>query len=174
VVVDASVALAWCFPDEASDYADGVLVALKGQTVTVPAVWGLEIANALLVGERQKRLRRPEIQRFTALLEGLSILQDRQSVGESVSKVLPLAREYDLSAYGAVYLELAVRHSAPLATLDAALQKAARRAGVQIVSQKAPGPAAAGRCFPTRDRGDTPANQEAAEAASWGAPEFPS
>jgi hypothetical protein len=30
-VVHASVALAWCSPDEASEYADGVLVALKGR-----------------------------------------------------------------------------------------------------------------------------------------------
>jgi hypothetical protein len=28
VVVDASTALAWCFPDETSEYADRVLVAL--------------------------------------------------------------------------------------------------------------------------------------------------
>jgi hypothetical protein len=33
VVIDASVALAWCFPDEASNYADGVLVALEGQAM---------------------------------------------------------------------------------------------------------------------------------------------
>ena len=43
VVVDASVALAWCFPDEASEYAEGVLVALKGQAIVVPAVWALEL-----------------------------------------------------------------------------------------------------------------------------------
>ena len=48
MVVDASVALAWCFPDEASNYADGVLVALEGRAILVPAVWGLEIANAVL------------------------------------------------------------------------------------------------------------------------------
>jgi hypothetical protein len=30
VVIDASTALAWCFPDETGDYADGVLVALEG------------------------------------------------------------------------------------------------------------------------------------------------
>jgi hypothetical protein len=34
VVIDASVALAWCFPDEASDYADGVLVALPSWPVS--------------------------------------------------------------------------------------------------------------------------------------------
>ncbi len=67
-VVDASVALAWCFPDEASDYADGVLVALEGRQILVPAVWGLEIANAILVGERQKRLGQIEIQRLLRCL----------------------------------------------------------------------------------------------------------
>jgi predicted nucleic acid-binding protein len=132
VVVDASVALTWCFPDEASKYADAVLVALKGQAVVVPAGWGLEIANALLAGERRKRLKQPEILRFLALLEGLPILRDGQAVSESVSNVLPLARDYDLSAYAAAYLELSIRHGVPLATLDAKLRKAAQRAGVRI------------------------------------------
>jgi len=130
--VDASVALAWCFPEEASEYADRVLVALKGQAIVVPAVWGLEIANAMLAGERRKRLRQPEILRFLALLEGLSIVQDGQAVSENVSNVLPLARHYDLSAYDAAYLELSICHGVPLATLDTKLQKAARRAGVKI------------------------------------------
>ncbi len=136
VVVDASVALAWCFPDEASDYADGVLVALKGQAIVVPAVWGLEIANAMLAGERRKRLKQPEILRFLALLEGLSIIQDDQAVSDSVSNLLPLARDYDLSAYDAAYLELSIRHGISLATLDAKLQKAAQRAGVKTFAAK--------------------------------------
>ena len=132
VVVDASTALAWCFPDESSEDADAVLVALEGKIMLVPSVWALEIANALLVGERAKRLRQPEIQRFTALLEGLSLVQDSQTIGENIANVLPLAREYGLSAYDAAYLELSIRHEAPLATLDKKLQKAARNAGVTI------------------------------------------
>lgn len=132
VVVDASVALAWCFPDEASNYADGVLVALEGHAILVPAVWGLEIANAVLTGERRKRLRQPEIRRFTTLLDSLSLVQDVQSVSEHVSNVLPLAREYNLSAYDAAYLELSIRHGTPLATLDGKLQKAAQKAGIEI------------------------------------------
>jgi len=130
VVVDASVALAWCFPDEANDYADKVLVALEGHAILVPAVWGLEIANAVLSGERSKRLRQPEIRRFTTLLDSLSLVQDVQSVGEHVGNVLPLAREYNLSAYDAAYLELSIRHGIPLATLDGKLHKAAQRAGI--------------------------------------------
>jgi predicted nucleic acid-binding protein len=132
VVVDASVALAWCFPDEASNYADRVLVALEGHAILVPAVWGLEIANAVLTGERSRRLRQPEIRRFTTLLDSLSLVQDVQSVGEHVSNVLPLARQYNLSAYDAAYLELSIRHGTPLATLDGKLQKAAQKAGIVI------------------------------------------
>jgi hypothetical protein len=55
------IALAWCFPDETSEYADRVLVALEDHTILVSAVWCLELANAILVGERKKRLNQPEI-----------------------------------------------------------------------------------------------------------------
>lgn len=130
------MALAWCFPDEASEYADRVLVALKGQTIIVPAVWGLEIASAMLAGERRKRLKQPEILRFVALLEGLSILQDGQTASENIGRVLSLARDYGLSPYDAAYLELAIRHAAPLATLDGNLQKAALRDGIRIFSEE--------------------------------------
>jgi len=81
------MALAWCFPDEASDFADGVLVALEGETILVPAVWSLEVANAVLVGERKKRLRQPEILRFTTLLQSLPVMQDAQNAGDYVSAV---------------------------------------------------------------------------------------
>ena len=109
IVIDASVALAWCFPDEVSAYADGVLVALEDQRIIVPAVWPLEVANALLVGERRKRIRLSEVRRFVELLKGLDIVVDAQPVADTVSNVLPLAREYDLSSYDAAYLDVAIR-----------------------------------------------------------------
>jgi len=136
VVIDASVALAWCFPDEGSGYADAVLVELNGNSILVPAVWALEVANGILVGERSKRLHQPEIRRFITLLENLSIVQDVQSLSEYVRNVLPLAREYGLSAYDAACLELSVRYSAPLATLDRRLQKAGQSAGVKLYAEE--------------------------------------
>jgi predicted nucleic acid-binding protein len=132
VVVDASIALAWCFPDETSDYADGGLVALEGRTMLVPAVWSLEIANAVLVGERRKRLNQPQIKQFATLFESLSLVHDSRPVANTVNDVLPLARTYGLTAYDAVYLELSIRGGAPLATLDEKLQKAAKRAGIKM------------------------------------------
>ena len=137
VVVDASTALAWCFPDETSDYADQVLVALEGKTMLVPAVWSLEIANAVLVGERRQRLHQPEIKQFTTLLESLSLIQDTRPLANNINNVLPLARRHGLSAYDAAYLELSIRRSAPLATLDARLRKAAKAAGIKIFRGRA-------------------------------------
>lgn len=131
-MVDASVALAWCFPDEANEYADGVLVALEGRAVIVPSIWALEITNAVLVAERRKRVKQPDLRRFVELLRGLTIVEQSQTVADTVRDVLSLAREYDLSAYDAAYLDVAVRQRAPLATLDSALQKAGRSAGIKI------------------------------------------
>lgn len=132
VVVDASVALAWAFPDEASDYAEEVLIALNGGTIVVPALWAIEITNAVLVAERRKRVAQPEVRRFVELLRELTVVMDSQGVGESVSNILPLGREHGLSAYDAAYLDVAMRHGAPLATLDGGLRKAGRKAGVEI------------------------------------------
>jgi predicted nucleic acid-binding protein len=137
VVVDAPIALAWCFPDKTSEYADGVLVSLEGKTMLVPAVWSLEIANAVLAGERRKRLNQPEIKQFTMLLESLFVTQDARPVAHHVNDVLPLARTHGLSAYDAAYLELSIRHSASLATLDDKLRKAAILAGVTIFQGEA-------------------------------------
>jgi len=136
IVVDASVALAWCFPDEASEYADAVLLALEGQPVLVPAVWPLEVANAVVVAERRKRITQPEVRRFVELLEGLMIHQDSLPVAGSVSNILPLAREYGLSAYDASYLEVAIRRNAPLATMDRELERAGRKAGVEVLEAR--------------------------------------
>ena len=47
-----------------------------------------------------------------------------------VTDTLQLARRYRLSSYDASYLELALRSSLPLATLDVELGKAALKAGV--------------------------------------------
>ena len=110
VVVDASIALAWCFPDETSGYADRVLVALEDNTI----------------------LDKPEIKGFTILLENLSIVEDAQPVSDNIRSVLPLARAHGISAYDAAYLELSIRHGARLATLDRTLRNAAKARGIEL------------------------------------------
>jgi predicted nucleic acid-binding protein len=135
LVLDASIAAAWCFPDEASAYAETVLDQLRTTNALVPAIWPLELANILVVGERRQRIQPAETARFVELLQPLPITVDADSPDRALGSVLGLARDYQLSAYDAAYLDLAVRHGLPLATLDRQLRAAAVAAGVALVEE---------------------------------------
>lgn len=130
LVLDCSVAMSWCFEEEASDYADRVLDALEEGEALVPSVWPLEVANVLVVAERRGRLKVGESARFLELLQSLPIFVEEVSLPRATGAVLSLARELDLSVYDASYLELAMRSGVALATHDQALAKAADAAGV--------------------------------------------
>ncbi len=134
IVLDASVAVSWCFVDEVTDYAEAVLRALRNNTALVPAIWALEVSNAVLAAQQDKRVRPQEIHLFMDLLGELRIVEYTQPVGHALRDVLPLAQEHGLTAYDASYLNLAARQGAPLASFDGKLQKACRAAGVEIFS----------------------------------------
>ena len=136
VTVDASVALTWCYPDEHSQYSYAVLDALENAPALVPSLWPLEIANALLVGERRLRLARADVARFLELLDALPIEIDDRTAQRAFSHTLPLARAHSLSAYDAAYLELSMREGFVLATLDQRLRKAARAVGVTVFDRQ--------------------------------------
>ena len=130
-VVDASVALAWCFEDEATPQTEAVLDRLSHDTAVVPSLWELEVSNVLLAGERRDRLTESQSARFVALLAQLPILVDTASV--DVGAVLAAGRQHLLTAYDAAYLVLAEREGVPLATLDARLRAAAQAVGVAVI-----------------------------------------
>ena len=46
-VVDSSVALTWCFEDEATPAGDALLFRLTEEGAHAPGLWPLEILNAL-------------------------------------------------------------------------------------------------------------------------------
>lgn len=127
IVLDCSVVMAWCFEDEASRYADRVLAHLEAGEAFVPTIWSLEVANALLVAERRKRMAETDTGRFVALLGGLPIAVDSDTPTQALGATMRLARNEKLSSYDAAYLELATRRGLPLATLDAKLKRAAKR-----------------------------------------------
>lgn len=129
-VVDASVALAWCFPDEKALYPQAVLDSLAGDRALVPSHWPLEVANSLLVGERRKRSTQADTVHWLGFLTTLPITLDDETPARAWSDILDLARRHDLSEYDAAYLELAIRRGLPLATLDRPLRAAARAVGV--------------------------------------------
>ena len=106
--------------------------ALGNATAIVPAHWQLEVGIAVITGERRGRLSPSDVLRFLSLLNGLSVVPDTQTSARSLTDTLRLARTYGLTTYDAAYLELAMRHRLTLATLDGALQKAAKAAGLAL------------------------------------------
>jgi predicted nucleic acid-binding protein len=131
IVIDASVAMAWCFEDEATPGADAVLDQLPDDHAVVPQLWLLEVANVLLVAERHGRISEAQAERFVELLLRLPISVDASQ--PDLGSLLAVGRRRGLNAYDACYLALAERLGAPLATLDAALGEAARAAGVTVL-----------------------------------------
>jgi predicted nucleic acid-binding protein len=136
-VLDGSTALAWCFTDEKSAYADAVARRLPSVGALVPPLWHLEVANAMVVGERRGRCERGDTLKWTAFLSSLSITVDEHSGSRIFGEVVDLARAQNLSMYGAAYLELALRRGIPLATLDEPLKHAAVAVGVALFDPSA-------------------------------------
>lgn len=129
-VLDGSVTLAWGFEDEDDAHAAAILVKMPDLHAHVPGLWTLEVANALLVGERRKRLTPADVARFLAILDAFPITIDEETASRAWADTLHLARAHSLSAYDAAYLELAIRRGLPIATLDARLLDAATAVGV--------------------------------------------
>lgn len=91
-----------------------------------------EVANALAMADRRQRITREGIADFLETLRRLPIEVERREALWLWQAVLPLAREYRLSAYDAAYLELAKRDGVHLATLDHDLQEACHTLGIPI------------------------------------------
>jgi predicted nucleic acid-binding protein len=101
-------------------------------SVFVPAVWKLEVVNALVVAERRKKIAPAKSARFLRDLQRFTITVDVDGLEHIFSTVLDEARLYQRSAYDASYLELAKRRGLPFATRDEPLRKAAGEVGVGI------------------------------------------
>ena len=96
----------------------------------VPGVWWYELRNALVMNERRGRLSSSDTAATLADLRQLRILID-QVHDEDV--VVALAREHHLSVYDAAYIEVALRQTLPIASLDKRLRQAAGSVGVTIL-----------------------------------------
>ena len=105
-----------------------------GAVLETPALWPLEVANALLVLVRRRKLEDEERQIALGWLQGLPVRIDQDGGTLAFSRLSELAEAYDLSVYDAAYLELAQRRKLPLACKDGPLRKAAKRAGVTLWS----------------------------------------
>ena len=136
-VLDASVAISWCFPGDPSEdtpYSRRVLKELVANDAIVPEIWAFEIANNIFVSySKRKRISEQQITEYLSLLRALPIRVEAQSLWENVD-LESLARRRNIAAYDAAYLDLALRTGFALATSDEPLRKAAIAEGITVLA----------------------------------------
>lgn len=134
IVIDASLAAAWCFDDEATVEADQMLDRVRAEGARVPCLWHLEIANVLRQAGRRGRISEADSSRRLELLAQLPIVTDIETMTRAWGPTLALARSHTLTVYDAAYLELAARLGLSLASKDKELLAAARNSGIVAIA----------------------------------------
>ena len=111
-ILDASVAISWCFPGDPSEdtpYSRSILKRLAADDAVVPEIWAFEIANSIFVSySRRKRITEQQIREYLDLLKALPIRVEPQSLWANVD-LESLARRRNLAVYDMAYLHLAAR-----------------------------------------------------------------
>jgi predicted nucleic acid-binding protein len=132
-VLDCSVALTWCFVDEATPATEKLLERLRRESAIVPSLWQLEVANILGISICKGRISQENAAKFMATLGRLPIATDGETAARALTDTFALAVAHKLTAYDAAYLELAQRLDIPLASNDAELCKAAKKIKVELI-----------------------------------------
>lgn len=131
-VLDNSIAMTWCFEDEATPATDALLQQVISSGAETPSFWPLEATNVLTIAQCKGRIDTKERRRKIEFLHDLSITPDYETYTMAWTAITELAGRHRLTSYDAAYLELALRRELPLATLDGDLRKAARKEKVEI------------------------------------------
>ena len=120
LVVDSSIVLAWSFVDEQTAASRSVLRRVGDEGAVVPDISRFEVANALQMAVRRRRIDSGFRDRVLTHLSTLRILTDAYSQLHAWSAGVRLSERHNLTVYDAAYLELAhadiwsLLHSMPL------------------------------------------------------------
>lgn len=130
LVLDASVAVAWCFNENAPVANVALDLVERRERALAPLLLWFELRNAVLMGIRRGRTTPERAGEILVRIEQMSI---HLMPFPRSDDVLELSQRHRLTFYDAAYLELALREKAPLATLDDALARAAVAEGVALI-----------------------------------------
>ena len=130
-VIDASVAAGWFIPDEANCFSNRAMEQLETYGAVVTDLLWHEMRSLLTIARRRNRIPAEDVALSMVRLRELNI---STVAGHRDHSILELVCKYQLSAYDAAYLALALEHNLPLSTLDKQLIAAASQAGCALVS----------------------------------------
>jgi predicted nucleic acid-binding protein len=114
LVIDASVAVKWFVPEEASDKADEV--SASEHTLLAPRLIMTEVANALARKAIQKLITPLEAEEYIRTLP--QFLAGLLDVDDLIEAALRNACNYRHSIYDFIYLEAARRRDTKMLTAD--------------------------------------------------------
>ena len=132
-VLDCSVTMAWCFEDETSEYSEAVLELLRTKSAIVPVIWPLEVTNVLLMAMKRKRVSKIKAAGFLDRLNDLPISLANSKPLSAMMSIFELGDEQKITSYDAAYLDLAIAHNIPLATMDKELAQAAKVSKIKLL-----------------------------------------
>lgn len=132
LILDSSVVIAWLMPDEQAGEADLAVAEAMVHGADVPALFALEVANAMMMNVRRKRIGLDAALAGLADLATLDIRPEVAPTPETLQTIATVAANHRVSAYDAAYLELARRLRGSLATLDGDLKTAAKAENVPL------------------------------------------
>ena len=135
IVVDASITGLVLLSDEVHPERTAIRDLLVQSELVLAAHWPLEVASLLVKATRRLRLSAEDRDNRLAEVDLIRTAGVIEPAAASRT-IFDLALAANLTAYDAVYLDLALRLDATLATNDDALIAAARARGVPVLTTR--------------------------------------
>lgn len=133
IVIDASVTAAWLLAEDGFSATPELLNLLACESLVTPPHWPNEMGNAIRKAVRMRRILAEDVPSLVAILTTLDVTVSAASPLSDLGDLVPFALEHGLSVYDAAYIRLAAKRVLPLATLDDAMKRAARKVGVALL-----------------------------------------
>lgn len=126
IVIDTSALLAVIVGEPERDR---IVELTSGHALIGPGAIPWEVGNAFSAMLKQRRVTLAEAQEGMRIFHTIPL----RFVKVDMVRALSLAHDAGLYAYDAYFLDCAVRHAAPLLTLDHGLTKAAKEIGLRLM-----------------------------------------
>jgi predicted nucleic acid-binding protein len=106
-----------------------IIEITKGNTLIGPGSIPWEIGNAFSAMFKRNRLTIEEAQKGLSIFTGIPL----RYIEPDFVKVLQLSKQTNMYAYDAYFLDCAIRHKAPLLTLDKKLKSSAQNLNIDTM-----------------------------------------
>ena len=126
IVIDTSALIAVIVGESERN---NIIEITKGNTLIGPGSIPWEIGNAFSAMFNRNRLKIEEAQKGFAIFNGIPL----RYIEPDFVKVLKLSKQTNMYAYDVYFLDCAIRHKAPLLTLDKKLKASAQYINVETL-----------------------------------------